>query len=190
MNLIASRRIVEVGLARQVDVALADAVALPFPDASFDAAVATQVIEYVDNVEAALLEVRRVLRPGGRLVLLDTEWETLIWSSSDEVRRARILAAWSAHAAHPSLPRILTRRLRTAGFVVDELRVIPLLNTSYSEQTYSYNLAALIADFVKNGESLPSEDVEAWLADLSELDETAAYFFSLNRYLFHATRMA
>jgi arsenite methyltransferase len=52
-----------------VQYALGDAVSLPFDDETFDAAIATQVYEYVPDMPAALAEVRRVLRPGGRLLL-------------------------------------------------------------------------------------------------------------------------
>src|SRR3981081_2280046 len=54
-----------------------DAVVLPFPDGSFDAAVSTQVYEYVADMPRALAELRRVLRPGGRAVVLDTDWDSL-----------------------------------------------------------------------------------------------------------------
>lgn len=42
---------------------------LPFPTESFDAAVATGVLEYVDDLPRALAEVTRVLRPGGVFVI-------------------------------------------------------------------------------------------------------------------------
>ena len=41
---------------------------LPFPDASFDAVVCCLVFEHIDDVDGALAEVSRVLRPGGRFV--------------------------------------------------------------------------------------------------------------------------
>jgi ubiquinone/menaquinone biosynthesis C-methylase UbiE len=47
---------------------------LPFAGETFDAAVATQVYEYVQDIPAALGEACRVLRPGGRLLVLDTDW--------------------------------------------------------------------------------------------------------------------
>jgi SAM-dependent methyltransferase len=44
----------------------APADAMPFPDACFDAAVACLVFEHIDAVDAAIAEVARVIRPGGR----------------------------------------------------------------------------------------------------------------------------
>jgi ubiquinone/menaquinone biosynthesis C-methylase UbiE len=49
----------------------APAEALPFPDASFDAAVATLVFCTVSDLDRALGEVRRLLRPGGQLRLVE-----------------------------------------------------------------------------------------------------------------------
>jgi cyclopropane fatty-acyl-phospholipid synthase-like methyltransferase len=47
------------------------------PAASFDAVVSIQVLEYVDNVPAALAEMHRVLKPGGRVANFATIWATL-----------------------------------------------------------------------------------------------------------------
>jgi demethylmenaquinone methyltransferase/2-methoxy-6-polyprenyl-1,4-benzoquinol methylase len=50
----------------------ADALHLPFPEASFDAVVSGFLLRNVPNVRQALAEQARVLKPGGRLVALDT----------------------------------------------------------------------------------------------------------------------
>lgn len=50
-----------------VDVRVGDATALDLPDASFDAAFAFDVLHHVPDWRRALAEVRRVLRPGGRV---------------------------------------------------------------------------------------------------------------------------
>lgn len=54
-------------LARPLEFAVADVQALPFADACFEAVIANQVLYHVPDRGRALAEIRRVLRPGGRL---------------------------------------------------------------------------------------------------------------------------
>lgn len=54
-----------------VEVIAGSADAIPFPDETFDAVVATFVFCSVEEPKAVLDELRRVLKPGGRLVLLE-----------------------------------------------------------------------------------------------------------------------
>ena len=56
---------------RNADVVKASADALPFDDASFDTVVGTLVLCTVEDQEPVLAEVRRVLRPGGRLLFIE-----------------------------------------------------------------------------------------------------------------------
>src|SRR5438552_3165297 len=56
----------------------ADATNLPFPDQTFDAAVSTQVYEYAADIPHALAELYRVTRHGGRVVILDSDYRSLI----------------------------------------------------------------------------------------------------------------
>jgi arsenite methyltransferase len=140
-----------------------DACALPFGAETFDAAVATQVYEYVQDMPAALGEAFRVLRPGGRLLVLDTDWESIVWHSRDDERMRRVLAAWEEHLVDPHLPRRLTGLLSAAGFSV-----------------------AHRAAFVPGRQGLNERDAQNWAEDLKALGRD--YFFSLNRYLFLAVK--
>jgi ubiquinone/menaquinone biosynthesis C-methylase UbiE len=58
-------------LGRKVDLRLGDAQALDLPDASFDTVVCTLSLCAIPDERLAIAEMRRVLRPGGRLLLLD-----------------------------------------------------------------------------------------------------------------------
>ena len=54
-----------------VELHLADATALPLPDASVDVVISNGVLNLVPEKEKAFAEIRRILRPGGRLQLAD-----------------------------------------------------------------------------------------------------------------------
>jgi ubiquinone/menaquinone biosynthesis C-methylase UbiE len=66
---VARRRAAELG--RPVELRLGDAQALEFEDATFDTVVCTLSLSTIPDDRAAVAEVRRVLRPGGRFVLLE-----------------------------------------------------------------------------------------------------------------------
>jgi ubiquinone/menaquinone biosynthesis C-methylase UbiE len=63
-----SARMVELARARGIDAQVADAEQLPYPDREFDCVFAGWVLYHVPDVEQAIAECARVLRPGGRLV--------------------------------------------------------------------------------------------------------------------------
>ena len=56
---------------------LGDVQELPFPDASFDCAVAAWMLYHVPDVDRALSELARVLRPGGRLIAVTNYFDHL-----------------------------------------------------------------------------------------------------------------
>jgi SAM-dependent methyltransferase len=188
MVVLAQRRWAEEPVQSRTTIIEADATALPFSAASFDAAVSTQVYEYVPDVAQALAELHRVLRPGGRALILDTDWNSVVWNARDRRRMQRILAAWNERFADPYLPRTLARRLRDAGFEIHSRDVLVLFNPEYDPDTYSVSNGRIMADFVMGRQAVTRDEVEAWRHDLEQRDREGDYFFSLNRYLFLAEK--
>jgi arsenite methyltransferase len=184
MLAIAGRRQGEPGAA-PIALAEAEATALPFADRSFDVVVSTQVYEYVADIPAALAEARRVLAPGGRLLILDTDWDSVVWRSDDDERMARVLSAWDEHLADRSLPRALPELLSAGGFRLERAAAVPLLNVGYDRDTYSAGMLELVAAFVAGRRGVDADEAGAWARDLRTMG--ARYFFSLTRYLFLAS---
>jgi arsenite methyltransferase len=163
-----------------------DALALPYADGTFDAAVSTQVYEYVADIPAALAELRRVLRRGGRVLVLDTDWDSVVWHAADRERHRRVMAAWEEHLVHPHLPCTLAGQLRRAGFRVVRRSLLPLFNPVYEQDTFSALIMDMIARFVAGRQGVTGAEAGAWLADLRERGAEDDYLFSINRYCFLA----
>lgn len=173
-----------------VECELANVAELPFANFEFDAVYANQVLEYVTTLNDALLEIHRVLRPGGRLIIVATNWSSLVWHSSHPERMNRVLAAWDEHAPYPDLPALLAVQLRKVGIEPVHQKPLPILNMSYNENSYSYWAARLIKRFVVGRNSVTEAEAEAWLQEFDELEKQNAYFFSSTPILTAAVRVS
>ncbi|MCP5057137.1 MAG: methyltransferase domain-containing protein [bacterium] len=166
----------------------ADATSLPFDDASFDVVTSSQVYEYVADMETALAEVHRVLRPGGRVFILDTDWDSVVWQTRDRARMRRVMDAWDGHLHDPHLPARLGALLEAAGLQVTHREAIPIVNPSLHSHCYSFGILAAIQGFVAGSGEVNSDEAQAWADELRALGESGEYFFSINRYVFGALR--
>lgn len=102
---------------RPVTLLDASATSLPVPAESFDVVVATLVLCTVPDPRAALAEVWRVLRPGGRFVYLE---HVAAWDNPGRLRWQRMLEpAWRVVADGCHLTRPTGELIRGAGFVVE-----------------------------------------------------------------------
>jgi SAM-dependent methyltransferase len=183
----ARARIAREALADRVEVQAGDAARLPFPDAAFDFVTAAQVYLYVADVEGAVRDAARVLRPGGRLAVLDTDWDSCVWLTADRDRHRRVMNARSRYFTQPHLPAKLPALLRRAGLTLEHAEAIPLLELDGGPDTFSAGLIASTADLAAR-HGVARDEAEAWRADLLARAAGGDYFFSLTRFLFVARR--
>jgi SAM-dependent methyltransferase len=90
-----------------------DALALPFPDDTFDHVVASEVLEHVSDDAQALREIFRVLKPGGRLAATVPSWlpEQICWALSEKYHAPFVEGGHVRIFSEP----VLRRRMREAG---------------------------------------------------------------------------
>jgi ubiquinone/menaquinone biosynthesis C-methylase UbiE len=96
-----------------------DVTALPFEDATFDAAFVSQVLLYLPDPAVGLRELRRVLKPGGVLGVRDADVSALRLAPASDATRAftQLFWRWREQGASPYYAPEQGRLLREAGFV-------------------------------------------------------------------------
>ena len=124
------------------------------------------------------------MKPGGRGVIIATDWDGIVWHSEDHVRMSRVMEAFAPHCADPRLPRTLSPHLRAAGLKIARVAYYPIVNTTRSEGCYSRMMQPFVAAYIKGQGSLPEAEVDAWMAEQEALDAAGAYFFATGRFCF------
>jgi len=165
-----------------------EAAAVPVADGAFDAAVCVQVLEYVADVDSALAELFRVVRPGGRAVVWDVDWSTVSWHSADPGRMERALAAWDGHLAHPALPRTLSARLGRAGFRDVVARGHAFVSLDLSPDAYIGAVFPLVDSYVRESAAFPAAEAAAWAREQRRLSERGEFFFACIQCCFTAVK--
>jgi ubiquinone/menaquinone biosynthesis C-methylase UbiE len=92
-----------------------DAQALRFDDATFDACRSERMLMHVPDAEAALTEMVRVTKPGGRISIFDFDWDTFVIDSSDKPTTRAVVHAFSDGIRNGWIGRQLPRLLRERG---------------------------------------------------------------------------
>jgi ubiquinone/menaquinone biosynthesis C-methylase UbiE len=168
----------------------ADIAAPPYGDAEFDVVFAVQALEYLADLDGALRHIHRMLRTGGRLVIVATDWSSAVWHSDNAPLMQRVLTAWALHTPCRDLPGILAARLRRARIQPLRQAAIPILNTSYNPARFSYWVAQVIKPFVVSRRTVTEEEAAEWFDELGRLEENGAYFFCITPVLTEAVKVA
>jgi ubiquinone/menaquinone biosynthesis C-methylase UbiE len=181
----ANARAREQGLA-QVHFQQAGFPPLPFADGTFDRVFCKNVLEYVDSAEATVKEIARVAKPGGKVLLIDSDWDMLALDVSDEALHDRVLRAVKATATRePRIGRKLPRLCKSAGLSDIQVQIfagpdlngwaIPMLENSLHQY-------ATVSGEVSQAEA------DAWLNDVKARVQSEEYFFCLPQFVVSARK--
>ncbi|HET9905063.1 MAG TPA: methyltransferase domain-containing protein [Anaerolineales bacterium] len=179
----ANQRAHAAGLAEWVKHQQGNATSLPFPDAQFHACRSERLFQHLLFPEQALFEMARVTKPGGWVVVLDTDWGTLsIHTSLPEIER-RLVQFSNEGCMHNSYSgRRLPQLFAAQGLRNISVEVLPFPITNYALCREVIVLdrreqEALAADAIRQ------DELDRWHEDLEALDRNGGFFASFNLVL-------
>ncbi|NYI05054.1 methyltransferase domain-containing protein [Allostreptomyces psammosilenae] len=160
---------------------------LPFDDGSMDGYRAERVLHLLADPAVALAEARRVLRPGGRVVLLGPDLSMAALDADDAATTAAVVAAHADGVPSPRAARAFRRLLLDAGFVDVEVEAHTELHTDF--QTVGQLVTAMAEASVATG-ALDRPAADRWLAGQRRRGREDRFLMALPLFLASAARPA
>lgn len=156
---------------------------LPFADATFDRAICKNVLEYVPDVHETLTEIRRVLKPGGRVLIIDSDWGFVIvepWGKD-------IVDRFFEAAAPAFQERYIGRRaagaLARCGLTDITVSMMPIVDREGSGMSVLINMASYIRTFG----TMPEAELSELMAQAEQGVRDGTYLFCLPQFLVTGT---
>ncbi len=156
---------------------------LPYADASFDHVRAERLLIYLTDVEKALAEMKRVLKPGGVMAIIEPDFGTTTVNVSDRALTRRVMAHEADHAVKQSdLPGKLLAMLPKFGLrdVVVNTRVVIFPQALGGEYFTSTGENA-----AKDG-TISQAEFAAWQSEIAGLQKSGTLFGTVDYFLFTA----
>ena len=173
--------------------AVADALSLDEPDGSFDAVRSERMLQWVADPGAAVDEMARVLRSGGRLALTDTDWSTFSLDIGDEDLNARVRTAMRDERGRPSnVGRRLGELVAAAGLNVVDATQATQTWTEWNPDKSSapdgcFSMASLADDLIERGQLSPASK-DAFVATVHDAARNGRFAMSLTMHAVVAQR--
>ena len=167
------------------DAVVADAHALPFSPADFDAAWADRTFQHLADPMAALQELIRVVRPGGRIVIADPDYGTQVVNVPDQELAVRVLA-FRAGVGNWTLAHQMPRLFAEAGLRDVEAEAIPIVIRDPGALDNALGLREWARLAVEQG-SIGRDDAARWESMLDASIAGSWFLYAFNVFITRGT---
>jgi ubiquinone/menaquinone biosynthesis C-methylase UbiE len=175
----ANQRAVQAGVSAWCHHDQGDALALPFPTGTFTACRSERLFQHLVNPAGALAEMVRVIRPGGWVVVLDTDWGTRSIDTEEIDIERRLARFETEHMNHNGYAgRQLYRLFRQQQLVDIVLEMRPVHSTSYPFIRQGMQMEDCEAKALAAG-VVTTEELQCWRRSLAQADAAGVFFCSL-----------
>jgi 2-polyprenyl-3-methyl-5-hydroxy-6-metoxy-1,4-benzoquinol methylase len=155
-------------------------------DEAFDAAYSERVFQHLHHPRAAIAELVRVTRPGGRIAVIDSDWGMHAIHGADPALTARIIGCWTEHAVNGWAGRQLPALFTVAG-LADQVVVADTI-TSRDHRPPTLQPFATMAAVADHNGAVTTHQAATWLAQLTDAGAHGAFFWAVTLIGVVATR--
>ena len=164
-----------------------DAHRLPFADAAFDAARADRLLIFLHDPAAALAEMVRVTRPGGRIVVTEADLGSAVVDAPDAELTRTLLATAAEAVPGGWIGRRLKRLFAESGLDGIEVRIFNAPSANLGEWTRRMGIDPAAERAVALGRA-DALAVDAWRNELQARDAAGRFFAVTSFFMASATR--
>lgn len=160
-----------------------DVMGLSFEEGTVDGCRADRVFQHLDDPLAALRELFRVTRGGGRIVVSDADWGTYTITTPElenEVTQA-VIDTKQTNAVSPTIGRHLYTMFRVAGLTDIAVDPVNFLFTDFETMYEVTYIEDRLQKMVDEGVTSPDE-AERWVDSLGQADQDGTLFGSVVGY--------
>ncbi|WP_217914798.1 methyltransferase domain-containing protein [Miltoncostaea marina] len=163
--------------------ATGDAQALDLPDAAVDGCRAERTLLHLAEPARAVAEMARVVRPAGRVVLVEPDWHTLVVDAGDAATGHAVAAAAAERFRQGRVGRALRRLLLDAGLADVEVAARALVATGDAARADRlFDLAAAARAAAEEGR-VTAEAAAAWLAEVRRAGDAGRLLVAMTSFM-------
>lgn len=145
---------------------------------SVDRVICKNVLEYVPHVQQVIDEIKRVLKPGGLVLLMDSDWGFLVVEPWGKIHCDDFFSAASGAFKEPYIGRKLPGLLHGAGFVDIDLQVNNMVDSKGSAISVLQNMAA----YIRVMKTMDTQVLASRMQQLETAIDKGEYLFVLPQF--------
>lgn len=169
---------------------------IDLPDNSFDFVFSKDMFECVTDKTLFVKEIHRILKPGGTVICVNCDWDSIVYNGADKALIAKAVHAYAEtkQGWMDDLDSWIGRRMfgyfQSAGLFESSLAVHNVAETEYSENRFGFDFSHHIGWLAEeNTGALSKAEYKAFIKNLEAAQRDSSYIFVKPYYIYRGRKL-